>query len=86
MSACGCAYAAESDTFAPRCLQTVIILTGGCLLFGDEMPLKKFAGISLAMCGIIWYSILKLPSGTRQQKVRQTDLPLTGDPRFMSHA
>ena len=73
-------------TGASRRLQTVIILTGGCLLFGDEMPLKKLAGISLAMCGIVWYSILKLPSGARQQKVRQTDLPITGDPRFTSRA
>ena len=64
------------------CLQTVIILTGGCLLFGDEMPLKKFAGISLAMCGIIWYSMMKLASGARQQRMRPPDLPMTGDPRF----
>lgn len=29
---------------------------GGCLFFGDEMPLKKLAGISVAMTGIVWYS------------------------------
>jgi solute carrier family 35 protein E3 len=35
-------------------LKTVIILTGGCLFFGDEMPLKKLAGIAIAMAGIVW--------------------------------
>lgn len=37
-------------------VKTVIILMGGCLFFGDEMPLKKLAGISVAMFGIVWYS------------------------------
>jgi solute carrier family 35 protein E3 len=37
-------------------VKTVIILTGGCLFFGDEMPPKKLAGISIAMVGIVWYS------------------------------
>lgn len=37
-------------------IKTVIILMGGCMFFGDEMPLKKLAGISVAMLGIIWYS------------------------------
>lgn len=37
-------------------IKTVIILMGGCLFFGDEMPLKKLAGISVAMVGIVWYS------------------------------
>jgi solute carrier family 35 protein E3 len=35
-------------------LKTVIILTGGCLFFGDEMPLKKLLGVCVAMSGIIW--------------------------------
>lgn len=37
-------------------IKTVIILMGGCMFFGDEMPLKKLAGISIAMLGIMWYS------------------------------
>ena len=37
-------------------IKTVIILMGGCMFFGDQMPLKKLAGISIAMSGIIWYS------------------------------
>ena len=37
-------------------IKTVIILMGGCMFFGDEMPLKKLGGISVAMGGIIWYS------------------------------
>lgn len=41
-------------------VKTVIILMGGCLFFGDEMPLKKLAGISVAMVGIVWYSQVSL--------------------------
>ncbi len=41
-------------------IKTVIILTGGCLFFGDEMPLKKFLGIATAMMGIVWYSQARL--------------------------
>eukprot|EP00878_Enallax_costatus_P032950 GHUV01036306.1.p1 GENE.GHUV01036306.1~~GHUV01036306.1.p1 ORF type:complete len:328 (+),score=87.09 GHUV01036306.1:1642-2625(+) len=41
-------------------LKTVIILTGGCLFFGDEMPPKKLLGVSVAMAGIVWYTHLKL--------------------------
>ncbi len=37
-------------------IKTVIILMGGCMFFGDEMPMKKLAGISIAMGGIVWYS------------------------------
>jgi solute carrier family 35 protein E3 len=35
-------------------VKTVLILTGGCLMFGDTMPPKKLAGIGIAMVGIIW--------------------------------
>ena len=35
-------------------VKTVIILAGGVLIFGDEMPPKKLAGICIAMSGIIW--------------------------------
>lgn len=41
-------------------VKTVIILTGGCLLFGEEMPWRRLAGICVAMVGIVWYSVLKL--------------------------
>lgn len=41
-------------------VKTVLILTGGVFFFGDTMPLKKAMGIVLAMCGIIWYSQIKL--------------------------
>ncbi len=37
-------------------IKTVIILSGGCLFFGDSMPPKKLFGIGVAMVGIIWYS------------------------------
>eukprot|EP00879_Flechtneria_rotunda_P019748 GHRR01020752.1.p1 GENE.GHRR01020752.1~~GHRR01020752.1.p1 ORF type:complete len:315 (+),score=67.90 GHRR01020752.1:650-1594(+) len=35
-------------------LKTVIILTGGCMFFDDEMPLKKLLGVAVAMAGIAW--------------------------------
>jgi solute carrier family 35 protein E3 len=41
-------------------LKTVIILTGGCLLFGDQMPASKLAGLGVAMAGIVWYSHIKM--------------------------
>ena len=41
-------------------LKTVVILSGGFLLFDEQMPLKKLAGVVLAMMGIIWYSGLKM--------------------------
>ncbi|KAF6261701.1 triose-phosphate transporter family-domain-containing protein [Scenedesmus sp. NREL 46B-D3] len=44
-------------------LKTVIILAGGCLFFGDEMPPKKLLGVGVAMAGILWYTQLKI-SGT----------------------
>ena len=42
-------------------VKTVIILAGGCLFFGDDMPLKKLAGINVAMFGIIWYTQVQQP-------------------------
>ncbi len=32
----------------------VLILAGGVLLFGESMPWKRLAGITLTMCGIAW--------------------------------
>lgn len=29
--------------------KTVLILTGGCLLFGDDMSLKKLSGVGVTM-------------------------------------
>ena len=37
-------------------VKTVIILAGGYLFFQDDMPLKKLAGIAVAMSGIVWYT------------------------------
>lgn len=45
-------------------LKTLIILTGGCMFFGDTMPLKKFIGVCIAMMGIIWYTQQKLASSS----------------------
>jgi solute carrier family 35, member E3 len=45
-------------------VKTVIILAGGCLFFGDEMPAKKLGGIGVAMAGIVWYSQLKLAAAS----------------------
>lgn len=75
-------------------VKTVIILAGGCLFFGDEMPPKKLAGISLAMAGIVWYSQLKMAeaaaassavgsggSETARERERGSEtIPLTNKP------
>ncbi|GLC35896.1 hypothetical protein PLESTF_001237400 [Pleodorina starrii] len=45
-------------------LKTVIILTGGCLFFGDAMPAKKLLGVCIAMGGIVWYTQQKLVAGS----------------------
>ena len=45
-------------------VKTVIILTGGCVLFHESMSLHRFLGISLAMSGIIWYSQISLSAAT----------------------
>ncbi|KXZ44800.1 hypothetical protein GPECTOR_62g915 [Gonium pectorale] len=44
--------------------KTVIILAGGCVLFGDKMPWKRLAGIMLTMLGIAWYTYLSVQTTT----------------------
>lgn len=41
-------------------LKTILIVSGGVLIFGDSMVLKKLAGLCIAMTGIMWYSHIKL--------------------------
>jgi hypothetical protein len=41
-------------------LKTIIILSGGCMFFGDSMPYNKLMGVCVAMGGIVWYTQLKL--------------------------
>lgn len=40
-------------------LKTVLIMAGGVLLFGDAAHPAKLAGLTLAMAGIIVYSVQK---------------------------
>jgi len=40
--------------------KTVIVLVGGCLFFGEAMPVERLNGICCALVGIIWFSALKL--------------------------
>jgi solute carrier family 35 protein E3 len=35
-------------------LKTIIILTGGCLIFEDVMSWKRLLGLATAMAGIVW--------------------------------
>lgn len=35
-------------------LKTIIIITGGCLMFNDVMSWKRLAGLATAMVGIVW--------------------------------
>jgi len=53
-------------------VKTVLVLTGGCLLFGDQMSPKRFAGICLALGGIFWYSFLKLKVTTLSLSISVT--------------
>ena len=48
--------------------KTVIVLTGGCLLFGEEMPLGRLSGVCCALVGIVWFSALKLKAGNSPAK------------------
>lgn len=41
-------------------IKTVLILSGGYMFFGDTMTLEKLGGVSVAMCGIVWYSHLQM--------------------------
>jgi len=41
-------------------IKTLIILSGGCIFFGDALPPKKLVGVGIAMAGIVWYTQLKL--------------------------
>jgi len=41
-------------------LKTVLIVGAGMLLFGDELGVKKFWGLCVAMGGIVWYSQIKM--------------------------
>jgi solute carrier family 35, member E3 len=58
-------------------VKTVIILAGGCLFFGDEMPAKKLGGIAVAMGGIVWYSQLKLAAASGGGGAAAPVLPVT---------
>ncbi|KAK9830364.1 hypothetical protein WJX72_011308 [[Myrmecia] bisecta] len=56
-------------------VKTALILAGGCIFFGDEMPPKKLAGISVAMVGIIWYTQLKVSASSVPASPRKSTLP-----------
>ncbi|CAD7703136.1 unnamed protein product [Ostreobium quekettii] len=47
-------------------MKTIIILTGGVLFFGDEMPPKKLLGVGVSLVGMVWYSQLKLRAAMQQ--------------------
>lgn len=59
-------------------LKTCIILTGGCVFFGDEMPLKKFLGIAVSLGGMVWYSQIKLQEAAAAKQAAEA-LPLTSE-------
>eukprot|EP00884_Botryococcus_braunii_P012748 jgi/Botrbrau1/21474/Bobra.0216s0082.1 len=53
-------------------IKTVIILSGGCIFFGDSMPPKKLLGIGVAMVGIIWYSQLQMSQASAPKPMLPT--------------
>lgn len=56
-------------------VKTVIILTGGVIIFGDVMSGKKILGILLSMTGIVWYSHIKLRESSGQTVSKSSVLP-----------
>lgn len=58
-------------------VKTLIILAGGVFFFGDSINAKKIGGIGLAMCGIVWYSQIKLEeSRISNASALKGDLPI----------
>ena len=54
--------------------KTIMILVMGVVVFGDSVSSQKIGGIGLALCGVFWYSAIKL----RQQaaaKAENSKLP-----------
>ncbi|GFR52873.1 hypothetical protein Agub_g15504 [Astrephomene gubernaculifera] len=51
-------------------LKTILILAGGCLIFGEDMPWKRLAGIGLTMLGIAWYTYLSVQSSNAAERGR----------------
>lgn len=49
-------------------LKTVIILAGGCLIFGESMTPATFAGVAIALAGIAWYTHVQLSATVQQPK------------------
>ncbi|GLC59056.1 hypothetical protein PLESTB_001438600 [Pleodorina starrii] len=48
--------------------KTVLILAGGCLLFGESMPVKRLMGIVVTLTGIAWYTYLTIHHGGGRQQ------------------
>lgn len=40
--------------------KTLMILVMGVIVFGDSVSAKKAGGIALALCGVVWYSQIKM--------------------------
>jgi len=58
-------------------LKTCIILTGGCVLFGDEMPFKKFIGVCVSLLGMVWYTNVKMAEAWMAKESLPKSLPVT---------
>jgi len=48
-------------------LKTILIVAAGVFMFGEEMGLKKGAGLLVALSGIFWYSHIKLEESKKDQ-------------------
>lgn len=51
--------------------KTLMILVMGVVVFGDSVSWKKMGGIGLALCGVVWYSQIKMRQQA-QAKLEQT--------------
>eukprot|EP01025_Chloroclados_australasicus_P033222 TRINITY_DN3381_c0_g1_i10.p1 TRINITY_DN3381_c0_g1~~TRINITY_DN3381_c0_g1_i10.p1 ORF type:complete len:353 (-),score=36.90 TRINITY_DN3381_c0_g1_i10:1317-2375(-) len=52
-------------------LKTLFIVTGGVIIFGEQITLKKAVGIAVAMGGIIWYNELKKHESKQAQEQKK---------------
>ena len=68
----------------------MIILAGGCVLFGEAMPPKKLAGVVLGMSGILWCARSNTPSMSPDRMARPPDqihyIPGVGAHAMMKNA
>ena len=52
--------------------KTVIVLAGGALLFNDDFTQKKILGVTVALGGIVWYSLIGIVCPVKAERQAST--------------